>query len=141
MKTHGKTKTPEFKSWQNMKDRCLNKRSSMFHYYGGRGVAVCQRWMKFENFLKDMGARPSNEHSLDRIDNNGNYEPKNCRWATHIEQHNNQRGIKLIKYRGEIKTRSQWARIFRIKVTTFDERLKRGWTLHKSLNHPVRIKA
>lgn len=78
-----------YKVWLAMKYRCLNPKCSLYNYYGGRGIKVCQRWMKYENFLEDMGKRPSINHSLDRIDNDGNYESSNCRWATAKMQANN----------------------------------------------------
>lgn len=74
-----------------MLSRCNNANHQLFHYYGGRGIRVCERWSDFSNFLADMGRRPSRFHSIDRINNDGNYEPSNCRWATSVEQNNNQR--------------------------------------------------
>lgn len=93
--THGLTGTPEYASWNAMRNRCLNPENSHFRHYGGRGITICDRWLNSaEAFASDMGARPSFAHSLDRIDNNGNYEPANCRWATKSEQRRNQRSRK-----------------------------------------------
>lgn len=93
-KTHGMRGTPTHNSWRSMKHRCLNPKGRQYPDYGGRGITVCARWMKFENFLADMGERPGKEYSLDRIDNDGNYEPSNCRWATRSEQQKNKRPAK-----------------------------------------------
>lgn len=97
--THGYSKhrlaggeNPKFyRTWSMMLDRCRNPRNKSYKYYGGRGIRVCERWHTFENFLADMGQRPSGQHSIDRINNDGDYEPDNCRWATQIEQRHNRR--------------------------------------------------
>jgi len=89
-RTHGMTYTPEWNSWVNMKDRCSNPNAPKYHHYGGRGITIFNEWLKFENFFKDMGNRPKGT-TLDRINVNGNYEPGNCRWATHLEQRHNRR--------------------------------------------------
>ena len=91
---HGKV-TKEYRAWRNMKDRCYNKKHSSYKNYGGRSIKVCKRWLhSFENFLKDVGLSPSPIYSLDRIDNDGDYKPSNCRWATSKEQTRNRRKFK-----------------------------------------------
>jgi hypothetical protein len=91
----GREETVEYKTWAAMLGRCRNPKHQAYKNYGGRGITVCDRWLTFENFLADMGRRPSKELSIDRINNDGNYEPGNCRWATRKEQIANQRKPKL----------------------------------------------
>jgi hypothetical protein len=91
-RSHGKSQSGTYTSWRAMHDRCANKNSERYAEYGGRGITVCEQWKQFETFLSDMGERPpgkKKEYSLDRIDNDGNYEPKNCRWATNSQQNLN----------------------------------------------------
>jgi hypothetical protein len=109
-KTHGMSRTPEYFIWAGMRKRCLKPAYREYHLYGGRGITISPRWDTFANFMADMGPRPSDQHSLDRKDSNGNYEPSNCRWATDIEQSNNTSRNVLVTYLGEAMTVSEFAR-------------------------------
>ena len=86
-------RSPEYRAWSAMLERCTNERHAAWNDYGGRGISVCERWRSFDAFLSDMGPRPSRQHTLDRVNNDGNYEPANCRWATWTQQARNRRGI------------------------------------------------
>ena len=96
MTKHGLQGSTEYWSWQHMKQRCLNPKNKRFKDYGGRGIKVCSRWLNsFENFLEDMGPKPGPKYSIDRIENDGNYSPSNCKWSTVLEQNNNKRPVNL----------------------------------------------
>jgi hypothetical protein len=89
---HGaRTKHPDYNCWRKMRSRCNDTNNAEYRYYGGRGIRVCERWADFAVFMMDMGARPTPAHTIDRINNDGNYEPDNCRWATMAEQNRNKR--------------------------------------------------
>lgn len=98
--THGMRYTPEYRVWINMKGRCFDPKDKGYRRYGARGITVCKRWMKFENFIADMGLRPSPKHSIDRQDNNKNYTQSNCRWVTSRVQQNNRSSNTIVEYRG-----------------------------------------
>ena len=122
-RTHGQRDTTEYKTWCNIRSRCSNPRAVGYEYYGGRGVSVCERWNSFENFLADMGPKPSAHHSIDRIDVNGNYEPSNCRWATRREQMSNTtRNVFVVLADGERVIQAEAARRAGIAVGTLKYR-------------------
>ena len=124
---HGMSSTPEFGIWTDIKTRCYNQNHIAFKHYGGRGIAVCERWLSsFENFLADIGKRPSRIHSIDRIDTNGNYEPENCRWATGIEQANNRRNNIRIVIDGTEKTLTEWCRDLGVSYSSAWLRYQQG---------------
>lgn len=130
-------KRPEYIAWTNMKDRCYNAQCDSYPNYGGRGITVCNRWRdSFENFLTDMGDRPSHMPTIERNDFNGNYEPSNCRWANWIDQGNNRRSNVILTYNGESMTMSQWIRKLGFKKSTIKARLRNGWTVDRALSTP-----
>ncbi len=132
--THGLRHTPEYDAWSNMKRRCCSENGRDYKNYGGRGISVCDRWLNsFENFYADMGLKPSPDHSIDRIDNDGNYEPNNCRWATAEEQSNNRRNIVRYSYNGGDYTYTQLARIFDISEEPLRQKLIAGWPVEKAI--------
>lgn len=126
--THGHSKSPEYKSWCELRGRCLNSKNARFSYYGGRGITVCQRWSSFENFYSDMGNRPTPAHSIERLDVNGNYEPSNCCWATPKEQQSNRRDTRKVLFRGELCSITEWSRRLGIPQSTLHR-----WLVRKSL--------
>jgi hypothetical protein len=121
----GEKPTSEYRSWCSLLSRCHNPNTRKFSDYGGRGISVCERWKNsFQNFIDDMGLKPSPKHSIDRIDVNGNYEPSNCRWATNAEQSRNRRNNKWYEYNGIKYVITDWATFFNIKEGTLREMLK-----------------
>lgn len=144
MTTHGRgnTENPEYACWSNMRQRCLTPGATNYKDYGGRGIKVCERWKNsFENFISDMGMPPTPKHQIERRDNNGNYEPSNCYWATRKEQANNQRSNVILTLNGESKTVAQWADKAGLVYKTFYQRLfTYGWGLQRALTEPVRGK-
>jgi len=122
---HGDHHSPEYSAWCRIRSRCFNKDSPDYPDYGGRGIIVCDRWLEsYQNFLEDMGRRPSSIHSIDRIDNDGNYTPDNCRWATRIEQARNKRTSLKIEYKGQVKPLKEWCSLIGINYNKAYQRLK-----------------
>lgn len=131
-------RTSEFSSWVSMRQRCLDKNSKAWPRYGGRGIKICDRWLdSFENFLADMGKKPSPLHSIERKDNNGNYGPDNCIWATAKEQANNRRSNHKVELDGKNLTLSQWSSETGIPMGTISVRLRQGWPERESIFTPV----
>jgi hypothetical protein len=136
--THGCKGTPEYVAWKHMKSRCYNEADKSYDRYGGRGIMVCWRWRRsFESFLADMGRKPSRKHTLERVDVNGNYERRNCRWATMVEQARNKTNNHLITHAGRTKTLSEWAEEGAVSPQLFRTRLLRyGWPFERALYEP-----
>jgi hypothetical protein len=136
---HGMSKSPEYTVWQAMRGRCQDPIDPSYERYGGRGIKVCERWQTFENFLVDMGKRPSLQHTLDRRDNNGDYEPSNCRWATAREQQLNRRDSRYLTLGGERLHITDWAKRLGVSLPTLWSRNHMGWSDEEILSRPVRV--
>jgi hypothetical protein len=134
----GDRRSPEYKVWASMKNRCADPKSQRWASYGGRGIRVCDRWLhSFENFYADMGARPSARHQIDRKDNDGPYSPDNCHWVTPLANANNKARSRLIEFGGRSMSMSQWAREVGLDSHALAYRLDRaGWSVEKSLTTP-----
>lgn len=135
---HGKTNTPTWRTWRNIKKRCYNRNYEYYGRYGGRGITVCKRWRdSFEVFLEDVGERPGLGYSLERINNNGNYEPGNCRWADQKQQSRNRESSFLVTYRGETRCLAEWAEIVGIPYRILYKRLSPAWDVEEAMTTPV----
>ena len=137
--THGMWKSKEFSIWSSMKDRCYNPNNPRYKNYGGRGIIICDRWINsFKNFYLDMGN--SNGLSIDRIDVNKNYEASNCRWANAKTQARNRTNNRKFTYSNETLCMSEWCEKLNMPISTFNNRLIRGWDINKIIETPVREK-
>lgn len=142
--THGATKrstrkdSHEYWIWNTVVQRCTNPNVANWMDYGGRGITVCDRWLKYENFITDMGKRPTQKHSIERIDNDAGYSPGNCRWATRPEQAKNKRNNHVIELFGRSQHLAEWAREYGISHTLILSRLRAGWTEEDSVTKPAR---
>jgi len=131
---HRMVKTGTYSSWSNLKTRCLNRNSNRYYRYGERGIEICDRWKEsFENFFEDMGERPTNNHSIDRIDNDKGYFKENCKWSSSFEQMNNKSTNKNITYEGRTQSVMNWSRELGINHKTIYDRLYRGLDINKIL--------
>lgn len=136
--THGKSKSRIYYSWGAMVQRCTNPRDPAYENYGGRGIKVCERWMNAENFIVDMGDRPKGA-TIERIDNNGNYEPGNVRWATRTEQMRNTRRNRKFTFQGVTGTLNQLCETFHFDPRLAKSRIDEGWSIEDALTKPRMI--
>ena len=140
--TVGGKSNPTYRCWTSMKTRCLNPLSDGFLRYGGQGVKICDRWrgdFGFDNFLADMGERPSLLHSIDRIDSAGSYEPSNCRWATAKEQVSNRRNTYRVEFNGECRPLTQWCELLGLPHKQTYNRILSGWDVSRALTQPFQV--
>lgn len=142
---HGMSNIPEYDIWKSIIQRCTNSNNSSYADYGGRGITVCDRWLNsFEAFYEDMGSRPSPEYSIDRRENDGNYEKNNCHWTTRVEQANNRRNNVFYEYRGNKYTIPQLAKLPEAKENkihkgTLNSRINiYKWSIEDALNTPIK---
>ena len=135
---HGHRKTKIYTKWGDMIQRCTNPNDTRYKDYGGRGIKVCKRWMRFENFLVDMGYPPTEKHSLDRINNNLGYSKCNCRWASKIQQMRNKRNNHNETFNGKTQCLTAWAEEVGMNPSTLVHRVNQGWSIEKALMTPVR---
>jgi hypothetical protein len=137
-KSHGRTRTRAYRIWGNMSDRCGNPKNQAWEFYGGRGIRVCERWKKFENFHADMGD-PPNGHTLERKNVNIGYEPSNCIWLLANEQALNRRSNRLLTFNGRTQPMALWAKELGMSRRTLASRLRLGWSVDRALATPISI--
>lgn len=141
--THGMTATDvrrdshEYWIWNTIVQRCTNPKIPNWMDYGGRGISMCDAWLKFENFYADMGQRPTLKHSIERRDNDGDYCPENCYWATRMEQGKNKRNNRWLTAFGKTQHLAEWSREFNIQHTTILARLRAKWSIEDAISTPV----
>lgn len=138
IETHGLSHTYEYGIWGNMLYRCRTETAQQYRDYGKRGIKVCSAWLSFENFIEDMGFRPTKAHSLDRIDPDGPYCKENCRWATAKTQARNRRNSVKVNVNGVDMQLNDFCEAFGLKLPVVKNRLRRGWDVSRILNTPVR---
>lgn len=132
---HGLSNTAEYRAWKSMKGRCCNPLDKRYHRYGGRGICLAPEWLDdFEAFLSDVGPRPSPKHSIDRIDNDGHYEPGNVKWSTPVEQNRNRSTNKVLEVFGLRKTAAEWALEIGISTQHLIARLRNGWAVEDAVS-------
>ena len=141
-RTHGESKTPTYRSWASMIQRCLNASNKNYNRYGGRGITVCDRWLSFENFIADMGPRPTAKHTLDRVNNNGGYNKENCQWLELKFQARNRENSRWVTAFGVTKLMCDWARESGLDQGTIKARIDRcGWSTERAVTEPAKSRA
>ena len=136
-----KRRPPEYKAWEQMRDRCVNEQHVQWKWYGGKGVVVCDEWVNnFEAFIRDVGPRPTAKHTLDRINSNGNYEPSNVRWATWTQQARNRSNNHMVEYQGRLMPLIEAAEAAGIPYVTVKSRVGSGWSAIDAVTRPVNQK-
>lgn len=139
VRTHGMKDSPEYISWSAMRSRCYRTTDKSYDRYGGRGIRVCDEWRdSFEAFIADMGLKPSPDMSIDRIDNDGDYDPSNCRWATHVEQNHNRSNNSWLVIDGVRGLACDWSKVSGICEATINRRALRGWDARRAVYQPAR---
>lgn len=136
--THGLSHSPEHHIWAGMRTRCSNPKVKSYPSYGGRGIKVSKRWDRFENFLADMGPRPSPNHSIERKNNNGDYSKDNCVWLLKALQPRNTRLTRRVVFQGVKRSIHEWEPLVGIPAVQLDKRLRRGWSVERALTQPLR---
>lgn len=137
-KYHQRLKTRTYNIWKGIRVRCYNKNHHTYKNYGGRGICICKRWDSFELFFKDMGECPIG-YSIDRINNNGNYSPENCRWSNKLEQSKNTRKNVFLTFNGKTQTISDWAKELNLDQDLISERIRKlKWSTKDALTKPIR---
>lgn len=130
-----------YNSWRSMLGRCEDTSDPSYDRYGGRGVSVCPEWHEFQAFVRDMGERPSLDYSIDRYpDNNGDYEPSNCRWASRSQQATNRRSTHWITFNGHTKTLTEWGKDLGTTPATVLARLRHGWSTERAVTVPIQVR-
>jgi hypothetical protein len=132
---------PEYESWCKIKARCHNPKSDRYRFYGGRGITMCERWRNsFPEFLADLGPRPGPGYTVERLDNNGHYEPSNCCWATKKTQANNRRSNKRVQWQVQDLTLAEWSDELGIPAAVLSARLRHGWSVERAFTETVRVR-
>ena len=130
---HGQRQSAEYRIWRHMRTRCENINSPAYKWYGGRGIKICERWLEFKNFFEDMGRRPSSNHSIDRIDVDGYYEPSNCRWTTLKVQQRNRSNNVIFTFNGVTASLAELCEINGCKYKTVHMRMSKGASLNEAM--------